>query len=69
MMLALVLQLLAQCTRSQLRTEIGEISNFSRKHVNRVLGQFARDGWITKTYSQLQMWNTPAFIGFACGTV
>jgi CRP/FNR family transcriptional regulator, cyclic AMP receptor protein len=49
------------------QTEIGEMANVSRNHVNRVLAQFASDGWIVKSYSQLRLRDIAALSGFAYG--
>jgi len=47
------------------QSEIGEMANASRLHVNRVLGHFAEKGWIAKSYKHLLLLNAPALMRFA----
>ena len=47
------------------QSEIGEMANASRLHVNRVLGQFAENGWIAKSYKHLRLLDAPALMRFA----
>lgn len=47
------------------QSEIGEMANASRIHVNRVLGQFTRKGWIAKRYKHLRLLDAPALMRFA----
>lgn len=47
------------------QTILGEMANASRHHVNRVLGEFARSGWIAKRYGHLQLLDVEALKAFA----
>jgi CRP-like cAMP-binding protein len=47
------------------QTVLGEMSNASRHHVNRVLGEFAKAGWITKSYSHIHLLDLEALKQFA----
>jgi CRP/FNR family transcriptional regulator, cyclic AMP receptor protein len=49
------------------QADLGEMANVSRTHVNRVLGQFARSGWITKSYNHVRLVDVPALSDFAYG--
>jgi CRP/FNR family cyclic AMP-dependent transcriptional regulator len=47
------------------QAELGEMANLSRPHVNQVLGELERKGWITKHYQRLRIVNVEALRGFA----
>jgi CRP/FNR family cyclic AMP-dependent transcriptional regulator len=47
------------------QTELGEMANLSRPHVNQVLGEFERRGWITKHYQRLRVVDAEALRRFA----
>lgn len=49
------------------QADLGEMANASRAHVNRVLGQFTRRGWIAKSYNHLRLLDVPALSDFAYG--
>ena len=51
------------------QSDLGEMANVSRSNVNRVLGDFARAGWITKHYNRLRIRDTAALQGFAASQV
>ena len=48
------------------QAELGEMANASRHHVNRVLRQFARAGWIATSYNHVRLLNLQALTNFAC---
>lgn len=37
------------------QSELGEMANVSRSHVNRVLGEFVREGWVTVRYNRIRI--------------
>lgn len=45
--------------------DLGEMANASRHHVNRVLGLFAREGWIATSYNHIRLLDVPALATFA----
>jgi CRP-like cAMP-binding protein len=47
------------------QAELGEMANLSRPHVNQVLGELERRGWITKHYQRLRILDVAALRGFA----
>ncbi|AJA09758.1 hypothetical protein SKP52_14370 [Sphingopyxis fribergensis] len=47
------------------QSELGEMANVSRHHVNRVLGQFMEKGWVTKSYNRLRLLDIPSLADFA----
>jgi CRP-like cAMP-binding protein len=47
------------------QAELGEMANVSRPHVNRVLGQFLKRGWISKRYQRLRVLDVEALRTFA----
>jgi CRP-like cAMP-binding protein len=47
------------------QSELGEMSNVSRPHVNRVLGEFVERGWISKHYQRLRVLDVGALRDFA----
>jgi CRP/FNR family transcriptional regulator, cyclic AMP receptor protein len=47
------------------QAELGEMANLSRPHVNQVLGDLERKGWITKHYQRLRIVDVDALRGFA----
>lgn len=47
------------------QAELGELANVSRPHVNQVLGDLERKGWIAKHYQRLRIVNVEALKGFA----
>jgi CRP-like cAMP-binding protein len=47
------------------QAELGEMSNVSRPHVNRVLGDFLDRGWISKRYQRLRVLDVEALKAFA----
>jgi len=47
------------------QAELGEMANVSRPHVNRVLGDFLDNGWITKRYQRLRVLDAEALRAFA----
>jgi CRP/FNR family cyclic AMP-dependent transcriptional regulator len=47
------------------QAELGEKANVSRPHVNRMLGELERKGWIAKHYQRLRIVNVEALRGFA----
>ena len=47
------------------QSELGEMANVSRHHVNRLLGQFAAKGWIAKSYGRLRLLDVQALSDFA----
>jgi CRP/FNR family cyclic AMP-dependent transcriptional regulator len=47
------------------QAELGEMANVSRPNVNRVLGRFLDQGWISKKYQRLQVLDAPALKRFA----
>lgn len=49
------------------QSELGEMANVSRHHVNRLLGQFADRGWIAKSYNRLRLLDVQALSDFAYG--
>ncbi|TPE61588.1 Crp/Fnr family transcriptional regulator [Sandaracinobacter neustonicus] len=49
------------------QSELGEMANVSRHHANRLLGQFAEQGWIAKSYNRLRLLDVAALSGFAYG--
>lgn len=49
------------------QSELGEMANVSRHHVNRLLSQFTQRGWITKSYGRLRLLNVAALSDFAFG--
>ncbi len=51
------------------QTELGEMANVSRALVNRVLGDFARAGWITKHYNRLRVDDLASLQAFAASQV
>jgi CRP-like cAMP-binding protein len=51
------------------QTDLGEMANVSRSNVNRVLGDFARQGWITKHYQRLRVRDVAALQAFAASQV
>jgi CRP-like cAMP-binding protein len=44
---------------------LGEMANASRHHVNRVLGEFEREGWIAKSYNHIRVLDAGALADFA----
>mgnify|MGYP005858789353 CR=1 FL=1 len=44
---------------------LGEMANASRHHVNRVLGEFEREGWIAKSYNHVRVLDAGALADFA----
>ncbi len=48
------------------QAELGEMANASRHHVNRVLQQFARAGWIATSYNHMRLLDPQALTAFAC---
>jgi CRP-like cAMP-binding protein len=44
---------------------LGEMANASRHHVNRVLGDFEREGWIAKSYNHIRVLDADALADFA----
>ena len=51
------------------QSDLGEMANVSRSKVNRVLGNFARAGWIAKHYNRLRIRDTAALQTFAASQV
>ena len=51
------------------QTDLGEMANVSRSMVNRVLGQFARAGWIDKHYNRLRVRDLAGLQAFAASQV
>ena len=51
------------------QTDLGEMANVSRSMVNRVLGQFARAGWISKRYNRLRVHDLAGLQAFAASQV
>lgn len=51
------------------QTDLGEMANVSRSNVNRVLGQFAEAGWITKHYNRLRIHDKAGLQAFAASQV
>ena len=47
------------------QSEVGEMANVSRHHVNRLLGRFAALGWIEKSYNRVKLLNIQALYNFA----
>lgn len=47
------------------QSELGEMSNVSRHHINRVLGLFMERGWIAKSYNHLHLLDIEALADFA----
>ncbi len=47
------------------QTEIGELANVSRPHVNRILAGFVSKSWITKRYHHLRVLDVAALRGHA----
>lgn len=47
------------------QADLGELANASRHHVNRVLGTFARAGWIAKSYNHIRILDMDGLSGFA----
>lgn len=47
------------------QAELGEMANLSRPHVNQVLGELERRGWIRKHYQRLRIVDVAALRGFA----
>lgn len=47
------------------QSELGEIANVSRPHVNRALAMFVARGWITKRHQRLRVTDAAALRGFA----
>ncbi len=51
------------------QTDLGEMANVSRSMVNRVLGQFAKAGWIAKHYNRLRVRDPAGLQAFAASQV
>lgn len=51
------------------QTDLGEMANVSRSNVNRVLGDFARRGWITKHYQRIMVRDLAGLQAFAASQV
>jgi CRP-like cAMP-binding protein len=51
------------------QADIGEISNVSRPSVNKVLGRFARMGWISNRYNRIRVLDVEALRSFASARV
>lgn len=51
------------------QSDLGEMANVSRSNVNRVLGDFARQGWITKHYQRLRVSDIAGLQAFAASQV
>lgn len=51
------------------QTELGEMANVSRSLVNKVLGDFARAGWIAKRYNRLRVDDLASLQAFAASQV
>ena len=49
------------------QSELGEMANVSRHHINRILCQFADRGWLAKRYNRLRLTDAEALSGFAYG--
>lgn len=47
------------------QSDLGEMANASRHHVNRVLGMLAREGWIATRYNHIHLLDVPALKRFA----
>lgn len=47
------------------QSEIGEMANVSRPHVNRMLGELEERGWIAKRYQRLRVLDVSALRNFA----
>jgi CRP-like cAMP-binding protein len=47
------------------QAELGEMANVSRPHVNQVLGELERKGWITKHYQRLRIVDVEGLRSFA----
>jgi CRP-like cAMP-binding protein len=47
------------------QTELGDMANASRNHVNRVLGSFFESGWIEQRYGHLRLRDVAALKAFA----
>jgi CRP-like cAMP-binding protein len=47
------------------QAELGEMANVSRPHVNRVLGELERKGWIAKNYQRLRIIDVEGLRSFA----
>nr|WP_310524687.1 Crp/Fnr family transcriptional regulator [Polymorphobacter sp.] len=46
------------------QTELGELANVSRNHINHILATFERAGWIAKSYCHLRLLDVPALTAF-----
>jgi CRP/FNR family transcriptional regulator, cyclic AMP receptor protein len=51
------------------QSDIGELSNVSRPNVNRVLGDFAKKGWISNRYHRIRVLDVEALSAFASSKV
>jgi CRP-like cAMP-binding protein len=49
------------------QADLGEMANASRHHVNRVLGDFERRGWVVRGYNHLRLLDVGALSDFAYG--
>jgi CRP-like cAMP-binding protein len=49
------------------QADLGEMANASRPHVNRVLGEFAERGWVSKSYQRVRVRDVEALRNFAAG--
>lgn len=49
------------------QTELGEMANASRHHVNRTLQRFRKAGWIASHYNRIALLDVPALETFAGG--
>jgi CRP-like cAMP-binding protein len=47
------------------QAELGEMANVSRPHVNQLLGELERKGWIAKNYQRLRIVDVEGLRGFA----
>jgi CRP-like cAMP-binding protein len=51
------------------QSELGEMANVSRSNVNRVLGDVAKQGWISKHYNRLRVLDPTGLQSFAASQV
>lgn len=47
------------------QSELGEMANASRHHVNRVRRHFVEEGWIAQRYNFIRLLDVPALAAFA----